>query len=87
MTTENNDGKLEEPERHVVLKQRRDNLSTSQLILRRGITVIAALGLLSVGIIVHFLVPLPETQFAKANTTEGWINTTYAPSQYFSTVQ
>uniref|UniRef100_A0A3P9KI87 Multidrug and toxin extrusion protein n=1 Tax=Oryzias latipes TaxID=8090 RepID=A0A3P9KI87_ORYLA len=87
VTTENNDGKLEEPERHVVLKQRRDNLSTSQLILRRGITVIAALGLLSVGIIVHFLVPLPETQFAKANTTEGWINTTYAPSQYFSTVQ
>uniref|UniRef100_A0A8C7Z4N9 Multidrug and toxin extrusion protein n=1 Tax=Oryzias sinensis TaxID=183150 RepID=A0A8C7Z4N9_9TELE len=87
VTTENNDGKLEEPERHVVLKQRRDNLSTSQLILRRGITVIAALGLLGVGIIVHFLVPLPETQFAKANTTEGWINTTYAPSQYFSTVQ
>ncbi|RVE65055.1 hypothetical protein OJAV_G00131490 [Oryzias javanicus] len=87
VTTENNDGKLEVSDRRAVPEQRRERLSSSQLILRRGFTVFAALGLLGVGIIVHFLVPLPETQFTKANTTEGWINTTYAPSQYFSTVQ
>uniref|UniRef100_A0A8C1C175 Multidrug and toxin extrusion protein n=2 Tax=Cyprinus carpio TaxID=7962 RepID=A0A8C1C175_CYPCA len=45
-------------------------LSTAQLILRRGLTTLAALLMLAVGIAVHLTVPLPEVSFAvRANTT------------------
>uniref|UniRef100_A0A3B4UCW3 Multidrug and toxin extrusion protein n=1 Tax=Seriola dumerili TaxID=41447 RepID=A0A3B4UCW3_SERDU len=56
-------------------------LSTTQLILRRGITMFATVALLAVGTSVHFLVPLPEIL-----SSEDWINTTYTPDQIFSTV-
>uniref|UniRef100_A0AAQ5ZTZ4 Multidrug and toxin extrusion protein n=1 Tax=Amphiprion ocellaris TaxID=80972 RepID=A0AAQ5ZTZ4_AMPOC len=61
------------------------HLSTTQLILRRGLTMFAAVSLLAVGVIVHFVVPLPET-LAKGNFTTDWINTTNTPDQIFSTV-
>ncbi|XP_040902145.1 multidrug and toxin extrusion protein 1-like [Toxotes jaculatrix] len=61
-------------------------LSTTQLILRRGLTLFAALALLAVGASVHFLVPLPETLPSEANFTMDWINITYTPDQLFSTV-
>lgn len=60
-------------------------LSTTQLILRRGLTMLMAVGLLAVGASVHFLVPLPETVPLEANLTLDWINTTYTPDQIFST--
>ncbi|XP_050986001.1 multidrug and toxin extrusion protein 1 [Labeo rohita] len=45
-------------------------LSTAQLVLRRGLTTIAALFILAVGIVVHLTVPLPEVSNAvRANTT------------------
>uniref|UniRef100_A0A8C1MSG4 Multidrug and toxin extrusion protein n=1 Tax=Cyprinus carpio TaxID=7962 RepID=A0A8C1MSG4_CYPCA len=43
-------------------------LSTAQLILRRGLTTLAALLILAVGITVHLTVPLPEVS-VRANTT------------------
>ncbi|XP_039987316.1 multidrug and toxin extrusion protein 1-like [Xiphias gladius] len=61
-------------------------LSTTQLVLRRGLTMFAAVSLLAVGASVHFLVPLPETLPSEANFTMDWINTTYTPDQIFSTV-
>ncbi|XP_073342105.1 multidrug and toxin extrusion protein 1-like [Pagrus major] len=60
------------------------HLSITQLILRRGLTMFAAVALLALGTSVHFLVPLPET--SEANFTSDWINTTYSPDQIFSTV-
>ncbi|XP_030600748.1 multidrug and toxin extrusion protein 1-like [Archocentrus centrarchus] len=59
-------------------------LSTTQLILRRGLTMFAAVGLLAIGAGVHFLVPLPET--LPANFTLDWINSTDTPDQIFSSV-
>ncbi|XP_059187664.1 multidrug and toxin extrusion protein 1-like [Centropristis striata] len=59
-------------------------LSTSQLVLRRGLTMFAAVALLAVGTCVHFLVPLPE--IVPSNSTLDWINTTYTPDQTVSTV-
>uniref|UniRef100_A0A8C1C049 Multidrug and toxin extrusion protein n=2 Tax=Cyprinus carpio TaxID=7962 RepID=A0A8C1C049_CYPCA len=45
-------------------------LSTAQLILRRGLTTLAALLMLAVGIAVHLTVPLPEVSYgAGANFT------------------
>ncbi|XP_026137751.1 multidrug and toxin extrusion protein 1-like isoform X1 [Carassius auratus] len=45
-------------------------LSTAHLILRRGLTTLAALLILAAGIAVHLTVPLPEVSYAvKANTT------------------
>lgn len=70
------DGNTATQDGHVVqLKGVR--LSTTQLILRRGLTVFAAAALLAVGATVHFLVPLPETRPSEANFTLDWINTTY----------
>ncbi|XP_008297386.1 multidrug and toxin extrusion protein 1-like [Stegastes partitus] len=59
-------------------------LSTTQLILRRGLTMFAAVSLLAVGATVHFLVPLPE--IASANFTTDRINATNTPDSIFSTV-
>ncbi|XP_051814356.1 multidrug and toxin extrusion protein 1-like isoform X1 [Acanthochromis polyacanthus] len=59
-------------------------LSTTQLILRRGLTMFTAVSLLAVGATVHFLVPLPETP--SANFTTDWINSTKTPDHIFSTV-
>lgn len=45
-------------------------LSTAQLILRRGLTTLAALLILAVGIAIHLIVPLPEISYgAGANST------------------
>uniref|UniRef100_A0A4W6BQG7 Solute carrier family 47 member 4 n=1 Tax=Lates calcarifer TaxID=8187 RepID=A0A4W6BQG7_LATCA len=71
---------------HVVQQMKEGRLSTTQLILRRGLTMFAAVGLLAVGASVHFLVPLPETPPSEANHTMDWINTTYTPDQIFTTV-
>ncbi|XP_077397866.1 multidrug and toxin extrusion protein 1-like [Festucalex cinctus] len=56
------------------------HLSVSQLVLRRGITMVTALGLLAVGTCVHFLVPPPEsTLLLHANLTS--MNATHSPPQ------
>ncbi|KAM8903162.1 multidrug and toxin extrusion protein 1-like [Spinachia spinachia] len=60
-------------------------LSTTQLILRRGLTVFVAVGLLAVGATAHFLVPLPESQASEANFTLDWINSTFTPHPILST--
>ncbi|XP_071353315.1 multidrug and toxin extrusion protein 1-like [Trachinotus anak] len=77
--TECHDGNTETQGAHVEVKGSR--LSTTQLILRRGLTTFAAVALLAVGASVHFLVPLPETL-----SSEDWINTTYTPDIILSTV-
>ena len=87
VSTEHHDRNSEKQGGHVVEQLTGSRLSTRQLIIRRGLTVFAAAALLAAGAAVHFLVPLPETQSAKANLTEGWINTTYAPDPISSTVQ
>ncbi|XP_041666990.1 solute carrier family 47 member 4 [Cheilinus undulatus] len=61
-------------------------LSRTQLILRRGLTMFAAVGLLVVGVSVHLLVPLPENPPSEGNFTLDWINTTFTPDQMVSTV-
>ncbi|XP_062275851.1 multidrug and toxin extrusion protein 1-like [Scomber scombrus] len=71
---------------HVVQQVKTDRLSNTQLILRRGLTMFAAVVLLVVGACVHFLVPLPETLSLQANFTMDWINTTYPPDEILSTV-
>ena len=78
------DGKTETQGGHVV-QQKCVRLSTTQLILRRGLIVFAAVVLLAAGATVHFMVPLPETRPSEANFTLDWINTTYTPDQTFST--
>lgn len=62
-------------------------LSTTQLLVRRGLTVFAAMALLAVGAGVHILVPLPEAHSVKANFTADWINATVAPHQFLSTAE
>ncbi|XP_051814357.1 multidrug and toxin extrusion protein 1-like isoform X2 [Acanthochromis polyacanthus] len=59
-------------------------VSTTQLILRRGLTMLTAVSFLAVGATVHFLVPKPETP--SANFTTDWINSTKSPDHIFSTV-
>uniref|UniRef100_A0A8C2HMT0 Multidrug and toxin extrusion protein n=1 Tax=Cyprinus carpio TaxID=7962 RepID=A0A8C2HMT0_CYPCA len=55
-------------------------LSTAQLILRRGLTTLAALLMLAVGIAVHLTVPLPEVSYgAGANFTLNSNFTTATP--------
>ncbi|XP_035479336.2 solute carrier family 47 member 4 isoform X1 [Scophthalmus maximus] len=73
---------------HVALQQQTGGrLSATQLVLRRGLTVFAAVGLLAVGATVHFLVPLTESLSAEANNnTMDWINTTHTPDQTFPNV-
>uniref|UniRef100_A0A3P9NZ44 Multidrug and toxin extrusion protein n=1 Tax=Poecilia reticulata TaxID=8081 RepID=A0A3P9NZ44_POERE len=56
--------------------QKSSRLSTTQLIIRRGLTMVTALAFLAVGTAVHFLVPLPETG---TNSTLDGINTTFTP--------
>ena len=79
------DGSTETQGGHVQQQDRR-RLSITQLVLRRGLTVLAVVGLLVAGASVHLLVPLPETLPATANHTMDWVNTTYSPDQTFSTV-
>ncbi|XP_047195601.1 multidrug and toxin extrusion protein 1 [Hippoglossus stenolepis] len=83
--SEGHDGNTETQGEHVQ-QQNRGRLSTAQLVLRRGLTMFAVVGLLVVGVSVHLLVPLPETLPTTANDTMDWVNTTYSPDQTFSTV-
>ncbi|KAM8768697.1 multidrug and toxin extrusion protein 1-like [Acanthopagrus schlegelii] len=84
VSTESHDGNPGTQGGRGVQQLKGGRLSITQLILRRGLTMFAAVALLAVGASVHFLVPLPET--SKANLTSEWINTTYSPDQIFSTV-
>ncbi|KAL7400429.1 hypothetical protein ABVT39_012225 [Epinephelus coioides] len=84
--TECNDGNRETQGEHVVQHGKGRDLSMTQLIIRRGLTIFAAVGLLAVGASVHFLVPLPEILPSEGNLTLDWINTTYTPDQIFTTV-
>lgn len=52
-------------------------LSNTQLLLRRGFTLLVCLGLLAVGVFVHIFVPLPEVAPLMANSTLD--NSTSAP--------
>lgn len=47
-----------------------DRLSLGQLVLRRGLTLLAALSILVTGTCVYFLVPLPVAPFPKSNLTK-----------------
>lgn len=85
VSTECHDGNTETQSGHVVQQMKGGHLSTTQLILRRGLIVFAAVSLLAVGVSVHFLVPLPETLQSGANFTLDWINTTYTPDEMLST--
>ncbi|XP_069568486.1 multidrug and toxin extrusion protein 1-like [Brachyistius frenatus] len=86
VSTEWHGGNTETQGGHVAQQLKGSRLSTTQLVLRRGLTVFAAVGLLAVGASVHFLVPLPETLSANSNLTMDWINTTYTPDQVYPTV-
>uniref|UniRef100_A0A8C4I9W0 Multidrug and toxin extrusion protein n=1 Tax=Dicentrarchus labrax TaxID=13489 RepID=A0A8C4I9W0_DICLA len=83
VSTEHPDGTMETQVGHGVQQLKGGPLSTTQLILRRGLTMFAAVALLVVGVSVHFLVPLPQTPLSEANFTLDWINTTYTPDQIF----
>ncbi|XP_064856429.1 multidrug and toxin extrusion protein 1-like [Oncorhynchus nerka] len=50
-------------------------LSTTQLVLRRGFTVLAAIVILAVGTSVHLLLPLPISSWR--NLSVDWSNTTF----------
>ncbi|XP_068601867.1 multidrug and toxin extrusion protein 1-like [Brachionichthys hirsutus] len=63
-----------------------NHLSATQLIIRRGFTLLVAVALLAVGVSVHFLVPLPEALTSKANFTLDWINTTSTADHVLATV-
>ncbi|XP_077466754.1 multidrug and toxin extrusion protein 1-like isoform X2 [Stigmatopora argus] len=60
--------------------QRRENadlLSRSQLLLRRGFVLLAAIALMAIGTCMYFLVPLPEATPSKSNrTATDWGNST-----------
>ncbi|XP_047248572.1 multidrug and toxin extrusion protein 1-like [Girardinichthys multiradiatus] len=72
---------------HEVQQLKDSHLSTTQLVIRRGLTMFAAVALLAVGAAVHFLVPLPEVKFEEGNhTATDWINATYTPDTIFSTM-
>ncbi|XP_076591305.1 multidrug and toxin extrusion protein 1-like [Chaetodon auriga] len=86
VSAEDHNGSAEMQGAYVVQQRTGGRLSTTQLILRRGLTMFAAVALLAVGVSVHFLVPLPETLQSEVNITSDWINTTYTPDQIFSTV-
>ncbi|XP_047450304.1 multidrug and toxin extrusion protein 1-like [Mugil cephalus] len=77
VSTECHDGDTETQSGHAVQRLKADRPSTTQLILRRGLIMFAAVALLAIGASVHFLVPLPEVLSANANSTTDWINTTY----------
>uniref|UniRef100_A0A665T941 Multidrug and toxin extrusion protein n=1 Tax=Echeneis naucrates TaxID=173247 RepID=A0A665T941_ECHNA len=71
---------------YVVQQTNGGRLSTTQLILRRGLAVFLAVGLLAVGASVHLLVPLPEILSTEVSYTMDWINATYTPDQIVSAV-
>uniref|UniRef100_A0A4W5MED0 Multidrug and toxin extrusion protein n=1 Tax=Hucho hucho TaxID=62062 RepID=A0A4W5MED0_9TELE len=50
-------------------------LSTTQLVLRRGLTVLSAIVILAVGTSVHLLLPLPISSWS--NLSVDWSNTTF----------
>ncbi|KAK6296693.1 hypothetical protein J4Q44_G00328350 [Coregonus suidteri] len=50
-------------------------LSTTQLVLRRGLTLLAAIVILAVGTSVHLLLPLPISSWS--NLSVDWSNTTF----------
>ncbi|XP_054901358.1 multidrug and toxin extrusion protein 1-like [Poeciliopsis prolifica] len=86
ISTEDQDGHAERPDGREV-GQTDCRLSTTQLIIRRGLAVLAAVALLAVGAVVHFLVPLPEFRSAEGNgTAAGRINATQPPDPIYSTV-
>ncbi|XP_014838490.1 PREDICTED: multidrug and toxin extrusion protein 1-like [Poecilia mexicana] len=70
------DGNSETWVEQEVRQQKSGHLSTTQLIIRRGLTMVTALAFLAVGTAVHFLVPLPEME---TNSTLDGINTTFTP--------
>ncbi|XP_042342474.1 multidrug and toxin extrusion protein 1-like isoform X2 [Plectropomus leopardus] len=86
VSTECHDGNAETWGGHVVQHVKDGRLSTAQLIVRRGLTMFAAVALLAVGVCVYFLVPLPEILPSETNSTLDWINTTYTPDQIFTTL-
>uniref|UniRef100_A0AAY4AMS1 Multidrug and toxin extrusion protein n=1 Tax=Denticeps clupeoides TaxID=299321 RepID=A0AAY4AMS1_9TELE len=57
-------------------------LSISQLILRRGLTLLAAVVILAAGVAVHIIFPPPETPLRPplSNLTLDWANTTAIPT-------
>ncbi|XP_029027697.1 multidrug and toxin extrusion protein 1-like isoform X1 [Betta splendens] len=67
------------------LPQLQDRLSSTQLILRRGLAVFIAVAFLAAGASVHFLVPLPKPQHSEARNID-WINATDTPNRNLSTV-
>ncbi|KAI4815422.1 hypothetical protein KUCAC02_005567, partial [Chaenocephalus aceratus] len=79
------DGNTETERGHVVQQLKGGRLSATQLILRRGPVMFAAVSLLAVGASVHFLVPLPDMLHSEVNFTLDWTNTTYTPDEMFST--
>lgn len=77
--------KFQEPQdAHADQDLQSGRLSTTQLVLRRGLTMFAAAGLLATGAGVHILVPLPETP--PSNLTVDWINSTDNPDHMFSSL-
>uniref|UniRef100_A0A3Q2U0D2 Multidrug and toxin extrusion protein n=1 Tax=Fundulus heteroclitus TaxID=8078 RepID=A0A3Q2U0D2_FUNHE len=87
VSTECQDGNPERQGGCEVQQLKDRHLSTTQLIIRRGLTVLVAVALLAVGTAVHLLVPLPEIRFAEGNNTAtDWINATYTPDPIFSTM-
>ncbi|XP_038550119.1 multidrug and toxin extrusion protein 1-like [Micropterus salmoides] len=85
VSTNDHDGNTETQVGHVV-QLKSGHLSTTQLILRRGLTMFAAVALLAVGASVHFIVPLPEILPSEANFILERINTTYTPDHILSTM-
>ncbi|XP_061829199.1 multidrug and toxin extrusion protein 1-like isoform X1 [Nerophis lumbriciformis] len=78
VTTKSPDGN---PKSLYVIEKSVDHLSVSQLIIRRGMAIFIVVGLLVVGVCVHFLLPLPESPLWKANFTMEVLNATYSPLQ------
>ncbi|XP_057695409.1 multidrug and toxin extrusion protein 1-like, partial [Corythoichthys intestinalis] len=56
-------------------------LSVSQLVLRRGVTMVTAFGLLVVGTCIHFLVPPPGNTPLLLESNLTSVNTTHSPLQ------
>ncbi|XP_032401542.1 multidrug and toxin extrusion protein 1-like [Xiphophorus hellerii] len=81
--TQQHDGNSETRAEQEVRRQKSGRLSTTQLIIRRGLTMVTALAFLAVGTAVHFLVPLPEIG---SNSTLDGINTTFTPHTISSPV-
>ncbi|XP_072320459.1 solute carrier family 47 member 4 isoform X3 [Eucyclogobius newberryi] len=53
-----------------------DRLSSSQLIIRRGFTLLSAVGLFALGITIHLIVPLPDAYKISLH----WLNSTHDSS-------